>query len=55
MKIEMTAANKKTGITIAELQQFINQTENMGIDPRSTVNAIVGFGSQIKSLKCGDE
>ena len=55
MKIEATAADKKTGITLAELQQFLNKCEQLGVDPRSTVNGVVGFGSQIKSVKCGNE
>ncbi|WP_157884107.1 hypothetical protein [Arthrobacter alpinus] len=55
MKIEVQAADKKTGMTLAEMQQFLNQCDQLGIDPRSTVNAVVGFVSQVKSMKCGNE
>lgn len=55
MNIEVEATDRKLGMTLAEVQQFLNQCDRLGIDPRSTVNAVVGFGSQLKSMKCGNE
>jgi hypothetical protein len=54
MKIEIAAEDRKQGLTLAEIQQFINRCELLGVDPRSSVTVVTGFRSQIQKIATRD-
>ncbi|QGJ93524.1 hypothetical protein SEA_MUFASA8_76 [Arthrobacter phage Mufasa8] len=48
--LSAVAANQVTGLTLAEIYQFVQEADAAGIDPREPVVIKVGFRSQLKCL-----
>ncbi|WP_284986983.1 hypothetical protein [Arthrobacter sp. fls2-241-R2A-172] len=53
IQVTRDAENPRTGATLAELGQFIQEAERAGIDPRTPVLVRAGLGLQIKQIKTG--
>lgn len=47
------ATESKTGLTLADLIQFVQDAEAAGIDPRNTVLVRIGFSAQIRRITVG--
>ncbi|WP_019309110.1 hypothetical protein [Kocuria rhizophila] len=45
------AIDKRGGLTVADLVVWTNQLREMGVDPRSTVQARMGFRGQLLEVK----
>jgi len=46
-------ATDKTGLTLAELYQFVQDAERAGIDPRSPLHVRAGFRGQPLRITAG--
>lgn len=47
------AAQTKAGMTIADLVQFVQDCERMGLDPRTVVKIRTGWKQQILRIRGG--
>jgi len=45
--VPMQAADKKVGLTVADLILWTKTLQDLDVDPRSTVHARVGFRGQL--------
>lgn len=44
------AEDKKAGMTLLELQEFVNEAIQANVDPLKPVKITIGFRSQIQSI-----
>lgn len=47
MELGLAADDPKSGLTVADLIQFVQQAEAHGVDPRTPVSVRVGFRQQL--------
>lgn len=50
-KLTRESDNKKTGMTLGEIENFIAHSKVLGIPEETPVCAVVGFGRQIQKLE----
>ncbi|MDJ0321672.1 hypothetical protein [Pseudarthrobacter sp. PS3-L1] len=50
-KVFRRAENPKQGMTLAELNQFIQTADNAGIDPRTPVRITAGWTRQLQIIE----
>ncbi|MFJ3957717.1 hypothetical protein [Arthrobacter sp. NPDC090010] len=43
-------ARDSSGLTLADMERFVEQAKNAGADKTTTVKAVVGFKGQIRSI-----
>lgn len=53
IRIERSAEDKKTGMTVADLWAFSQDALNLGIDPREPIKVTTGWRLQIIKLEAG--
>lgn len=54
MNIEFEAADPKAGATISEVSQWFTRLNTLGFDPRTPIQAVVGFRGQLQKIKAKD-
>lgn len=50
INVKHEASDKGWGMTLADLNQFIQEADRMGIDPRTPVHVNQGFKGQLKFI-----
>lgn len=57
MKTQITAkaSDKKTGMTVADLHQWVHDVLGRDIDPRSAVHVVVGFRGQLHQIQVKEQ
>jgi hypothetical protein len=53
IRIERTAQDKKTGMTVGDLWAYAQDALTLGIDPRTPVKVTTGWRMQIQKLEAG--
>lgn len=53
IRLERTAQDKKTGMTVGDLWAFSQDALNLGIDPREPIKVTTGWRQQIIKLEAG--
>lgn len=46
-----SAANRKTGMSLAELGGFVDRARELGIDPATYIKATAGFRGQLTEIR----
>lgn len=54
MNLEFEAADPKAGATISEVSQWFTRLNTLGFDPRTPIQAVVGFRGQLQKIKAKD-
>lgn len=49
-EVTSVAANTRSGLTVADLFQFVQLAEREGVDPRTPVKVRVGFRQQLVAI-----
>lgn len=45
------ASDKKTGMTLADLHQWVHDALGRDVDPRTPVHVVVGFRGQLQQIQ----
>lgn len=53
IRVERIAADKKTGMTVADLYAFAQHALALDVDPRTPIKVTTGWRMQIQKLEAG--